>query len=301
MVQVTENGGGTTSWTARVRSRIRRNGNSNGGDIEGEIRSLEAMLATLRQEREDAQRQLASLGATRHTRILADADDNEVFSLDTEERRLRLQLERIAMLEPDLSNQLTQLRARQFSQRQAEYRARGQELFAEIIAAGEEAFAGLDRYNRLWDEATGYGVELPHSTAFISQESLNYLRQAVAVPPPPAPAARREPLANWNRIPAIISPLAVRGPPERNAVGELVVAHGAARFTDEPGPRPPVRELRCDGPPAAGERRVVMLRGGAELRPGLVALAGDRINLPSAQAVALVENLAAEFVTEEAV
>jgi hypothetical protein len=299
MVQVTENGGGTTSWTARVRSRIRRNGNSNGGDIEGELSAITSMLRQLAEEREDAQRQLASLGETRHSRILADADDNEILSLDTEEKRLQLQVERITVLEPDLTNQLAQLRARQFAQLEAGYRARGQELFAEIIAAGEAAFAGLDRYVALWNEAGAYGIELPFSIAAVTQESLAYLRQAFAVPPPPAPSVRREvPLANWNRIAAIVSPLAVRGPPERNAVGELVVAHGAAGFTDEPGPRPPVRELRRDGPPAVGERQVVMLRGGAELRPGLVALAGDRINLPSTQAVALVENLAAEFVQE---
>jgi hypothetical protein len=299
MVQIIDNGGGTTSWTARVRSRLRVSRNGNSGDIEGEISSITAMLRQLAEEREDVQRQLASLGETRHSRILADADDNEILSLDTEEKRLQLQVERIAVLEPDLGNQLTQLRARQFAERRAGYRARGQELFEEIVAAGEAAFEALDRYNRLWDEATGYGIELPHSTAFLSRESLAYLRQAFAVPPPSAPPVRREPVSGWNRIPAIISPLAVRGPPERNAVGELVLAHGAAGFTDEPGPRPPVRALRRDEAPKEGQRQIVFLRGGAELGDGFTSQAGDRINLESAHALELVRHGAADFVQEE--
>ena len=58
----------------------------------------------------------------------------------------------------------------------------------------------------------------------------------------------------------------------------------------------PMREPRRDGPPREGERQIVLLQAGMfNLSDGTVAKAGDRVNLPEAEARRFVETGAGDY------
>ena len=69
-----------------------------------------------------------------------------------------------------------------------------------------------------------------------------------------------------------------------------------------PPRRPQKRPLLADGPPGEGERQIQLLRNGVQLElpdVTLQSLTGDCVNVPADQALALVRNGAAEYVTKQ--
>ncbi len=86
----------------------------------------------------------------------------------------------------------------------------------------------------------------------------------------------------------------------------LAQTGGAGPPSTKPAPPPPPplwpppRQSRRDGPPAAGERAVFILRGGMHAPDGKQLAPGDQANLPEQQALALVQRGVAEFVEADA-
>jgi hypothetical protein len=274
------NGTGFSIWRKGLGERLRL-ARPNGEEVAGKIRATEQLLSELRDRRAALLAAIAAVDQEEQSYAAEGRDYTDLQRLRNKRGRLEWDLRQLD--EPPLLDQLATLRSEQQQrQRLEQFQSTQREEIESGLSLVQQGFDCFDRARKIWERAGGEGfaaqmITIPDVWA---RDILARVRSQLAGEP--FPKLQPQPVV---RVPA----------GERQPLPHEVIGHGASTYTPAPPVRLPVRALRHDGPPQAGEAQVVFLRGGAELGDGTTALAGDIVNVSVTQAVELVRHSAADY------
>jgi hypothetical protein len=279
MVELNNNHGFST-WRRGLAERLRR---PKGEETAARIEVVEGLLNELNQRRETLQAAIAG-SAEKEAALARDGGDfTDAQRVRSTATRAQWDLQQLAAAEGPLVEELASLHSRARTERLEQFQNAQREQIESGLNLLEEAFSHFDTARDTWTRAAGEGFEREMLTVASIWTADVLARVKSQLAGEPFPKLMPQPVV---RVPAN----------ERQPLAHEVIGHGATSYTPAiPPVRPPIRALRHDGPPQAGERQVVFLRGGAELGSGATALAGDIVNLPAAQAVELVRHSAADY------
>jgi hypothetical protein len=252
----------------------------NGEEVADKIRATEQLLTELRQRHEALLAAIAAVDEEEESYAVEGRDYTDLQRLRSKRGRLEWDLRQVD--EQPLLDQLTALRAEQRRQRLEMFQSTQRDQLERGIKSLEAAFAAFDEARDTWTRAAsaGFEREMLSVVDIWTKDSLERLKSLLGGQP----------------FPEIVpQPIAAAPAGERQRLPHEAVGHGAASYAPSPPVRPPVRALRRAGPPAAGQRQIVLLRAGVEFSDGFIGLAGDIINVPADQAVELIRHSAADY------
>ncbi|MGC8526143.1 hypothetical protein [Acidiphilium sp.] len=250
---------------------------------------IENALHDLVTERAEVQAELGSIGQQRAALLARDGTDDQIIELDQRADRLRLRLERLDQIEPELAEKLdglhAEVKADSIGAMKDRYRAGILRFGAALRAASaaREALADIREEAAAagHSESTAY-MEIPSISLGITHESASQFERGALSrlyhwqPKPPADRPRVVQFATaWGSWRAGER----AGFPRAEAA--LLVAHGKAIFVgDDP----------IDGPT---DRRIEILAPVGPFQPG------ERFSVPAARAAELVEAGHAQYLDVE--
>lgn len=240
---------------------------------------IENALHGLVTERAEVQAELGSIGQQRASLLARDGTDDQIIELDQRSDRLRLRLERLDQIEPELAERLDGLHAEVKADSIGAMKDRYRAAILKFGAALRAASAAREALAVIREEAAAAGhsestafMEIPSISLGITHESASIFERGALSQlyhwQPPDPADRPR-VVQFSKAWGSYRAGEIAG--FRRAEAALLVSHGNAIFVgDDP----------IDGPT---DRRLEILAPVGPYQPG------ERFSVPAARAAELVQ------------